>query len=156
MKRLFRSREHHLRTEMFVPLQIEDVFAFFADASNLERITPKGLGFSILTPRPIEMKKGTEIRYRLKLFGLPIRWRTLIPVWNPPVEFIDEQEDGPYKQWIHRHTFEPTEGGTIVGDHVRYRLPFGILGDVAYPLVRFQINRIFSFRQEAIRACLIE
>ena len=72
MNRLLRSREHHLRTEMFVPLQIDEVFAFFADASNLERITPKGLGFSILTPRPLEMKKGTEIRYRLKLFGLPI------------------------------------------------------------------------------------
>lgn len=156
MKSLFRAREHHLRTQMVVRLPIEEVFAFFADATNLERITPKGMGFSILTPRPIAMKEGTEIRYQLKLFGLPMRWRTVIPVWQPPDEFVDVQEEGPYEQWIHRHTFEATEDGTLVGDHVRYRLPLGILGDIAYPLIRLQLNRIFAFRQKAIQACLLK
>jgi ligand-binding SRPBCC domain-containing protein len=153
---MFGSKEHHLQTEMFVPLPIDDVFSFFGDASNLERITPAELQFSILNESPIEMKEGIHIRYQLRLFGWPIKWRSLIAVWNPPWEFVDEQLEGPYKMWIHRHSFESRSDGTLVRDHVRYRLPFGMLGNIAHPLIRLQLNTIFSFRHKAIRACLLK
>ena len=145
-----------LRQAMTVARPIEEVFEFFADAANLERITPPELKFRILTPLPIEMKPGTLIDYRLRLFGMPVAWRTLISDWSPPAGFVDEQLRGPYREWIHTHTFEETPSGTLIQDEVRYRLPFGIFGLPAHPVVRLQLNRIFAHRQRVTREILGE
>ncbi|MGW8282960.1 MAG: SRPBCC family protein [Gemmatimonadota bacterium] len=117
-----------LRLEMQVDRPVEEVFDFFADAWNLERITPPELRFRILTPSPIHMKQGTLIDYRLSLFGVRVGWRTLISDWTPPFRFVDEQLQGPYREWVHTHTFARIPGGTLIRDEVMYRLPFGILG----------------------------
>lgn len=142
---------HSLRTELILPLPRGEVFEFFAQAGNLQKITPDELGFEILTPPPIEMRQDTVIDYRIRLNGLPMRWRTLIPVWNPPHEFVDEQIKGPYKTWIHRHTFEVLgERETKIIDYVRYELPFTPLGDLAHPLIRRQVEGIFAHRNRII------
>jgi len=144
-----------LRSSQVIPVRRADVFAFFGAAENLRRITPPELGFDILTGGPIAMSTGTLIDYRLHLWGVPLRWRTLISKWNPPVEFVDEQLRGPYAEWVHHHQFTPTAtGGTLVEDEVRFRLPFGALGTIGAPFVRRQLRRIFAYRRDAISAAL--
>jgi ligand-binding SRPBCC domain-containing protein len=127
-----------------------EVFAFFSDAGNLARLTPPELGFEILTPRPIAMQAGTRIDYRIRLFGLPMQWRTRITAWDPPHEFADLQERGPYAWWHHTHRFEEIAEGTRMTDRVEYRLPLGWLGSVGWPLVRLQLRRIFDYRGAAV------
>jgi len=142
-------RIREFQCEIWLPLPPEELFPFFADAANLDAITPKWLHFRIVTPQPVEMREGALIDYKLRVHGLPLRWRTLIREWNPPHHFVDEQLRGPYRQWIHRHTFEPQNGGTLARDIVHYAVPFDF---IAHPLfVRRDIERIFAYRQEALR-----
>jgi ligand-binding SRPBCC domain-containing protein len=144
-----------LEREQLVRAPAERVFEFFSDAENLEAITPGFLGFEILTPTPIEMRKDAEIEYRLRLAGLPVRWRTRITSWEPGRGFVDEQESGPYALWEHTHRFEGTDRGVLVGDRVRYALPFGPLGRLAHGLwVHSALARIFDFRFARVRELL--
>jgi len=145
------SRVHVLEREQIVPRPRSEVFAFFEDAANLERMTPPFLHFRVLTPPPIVMSPGTLIDYRIRLFGAPLRWRTKIESYQPGVRFIDAQLRGPYKSWRHLHEFSDVPGGTRMTDRVEYEMPFGPLGTVARALfVKLTLGRIFDFRREVI------
>ena len=147
--------EHILQRELTLDLPIERVFDFFADAGNLERITPPELKFHITTAQPIDVHKGTLIDYQLKLRGFPVNWRTEISEWNPPDLFVDCALKSPYKQWIHRHTFTKLSANkTLIEDEVNYRLPFEPFGDLAHRFVRRELDYIFDFRQKVVREIL--
>lgn len=145
-------RYHTLRREQWIPLPLDEVFAFFADARNLEEITPPWLAFRILTPEPIRMAAGTEIRYRLRWHVVPLVWTTRIRRWEPPSRFVDVQWSGPYRLWHHTHRFESSEGGTRMIDVVRYRLPLGIAGRAMQAvMVERDLDQIFDYRARRIQ-----
>lgn len=137
-----------LSTDQLFPGPRDEVFAFFADAGNLESITPPWLHFHVLTPQPIQMQAGQLIDYKLRLHQIPIRWRTEISVWQPPFKFVDRQLQGPYHLWVHEHTFEEHRGGTLVRDRVEYRVPGGWL--IHFLLVRRDLQRIFTYRRQVL------
>ncbi|NQW04989.1 MAG: SRPBCC family protein [Acidobacteria bacterium] len=141
---------HTLSRSQVVARPLDQVFAFFSDAANLQALTPSFLNFRILTPMPIEMRTGAVIDYQLSLFGIPQRWRTRITDWQPGVQFVDEQESGPYTLWRHTHRFEPQGESTIIHDTVEYQEPLGPLGQVAHVLfVKRTLDRVFDFRRNA-------
>jgi ligand-binding SRPBCC domain-containing protein len=149
------SHTHHLYREQLVPRPLDEVFAFFAEAPNLERLTPPWLGFALITPTPVQMTRGTLIEYRLHLHRIPLRWTSRIELWEPGRAFVDVQVKGPYRLWHHRHEFRPAGAGTLVRDHVTYALPLGPLGDLAHSLfVERDLGRIFAFRQQAVARLL--
>lgn len=148
-------RVHRFHEETRLEQPLDRVFPFFADAANLERITPPELRFRILTPQ-VEMRTGALIRYSLSLFGVRFQWTTEITRWDPPHEFVDVQLSGPYRQWIHTHRFDADGAGTVMDDTVDYALPFQPLGELALPIVRSQIDRIFAHRRRVITSLLAQ
>ena len=142
---------HTLTQRQLVPAPVGDVFAFFSRPENLERLTPKTLGFRILTPMPIEMKEGAVIDYAIRIAGVPVRWTTLITLYEPHHRFIDVQQRGPYAYWHHTHTFTETPDGTLITDEVQYAMPYGLLGRIARAaFVERQLDHIFRQRSYVI------
>lgn len=139
-----------LEAECLAHGPIDAVFEFFADAFNLEQLTPPLLRFEVLTPAPIEMRRGQLIDYRLRLHGVPMRWRSEITAWEPGRMFVDEQRRGPYRYWVHRHTFEETDHGTLVADRVEYGVPFGWL--THKPFVLPDLRKIFTYRRQMLES----
>ena len=143
-----------LAARLHVPVKGERVFAFFSNAANLGAITPPEMRFRMRTPSPIEMRPCALIDYTIRLWGVPLKWRTRISRWEPGRLFVDEQLRGPYRSWVHTHRFTAVPGGTVIEDEVVYALRFGVLGRVAAPLVRRQLIRIFGYRQKRVRELL--
>lgn len=140
-----------LQRTQLIPRGLEETFAFFADAHNLEAITPPWLHFRILEA-PAELKQGALLRYRLRLFGIPVRWLTEISVWEPPRSFTDRQLRGPYLLWEHTHRFTGVEAGTEIYDNVRYRVPGGPLAPRRF--VGRLVDEIFDYRAARLRELL--
>lgn len=136
-------------SEVWVPKLPTEVFPFFSDARNLETLTPPWLNFEVLTPEPIHMTAGTRIDYRLQVHGLPLRWQSEITAWEPPYRFVDEQREGPYKLWIHEHSFEERQGNTLARDRVRYAVPGGAIVNSLF--VARDVRKIFDFRKRQMQ-----
>ena len=138
-------KEQHLETCLWLPKPPKEIFPFFSDAFNLELLTPLFLRFEVMTPRPIIMKCGTKIKYKLSLRGIPMRWTSLINYWDPPFKFVDQQISGPFLFWNHEHMFEPMDGGCLVRDKVQYKV---LGGSLANKLIVFNdLQKIFDYRR---------
>ena len=141
-------RVRTLLTELWLPRPIDEVFAFFSDAHNLDVLTPPWLHFRILTPQPIELRLGAIIEYSIRWRWFPLSWRTEIAAWEPTRRFVDRQVKGPYSQWVHEHTFEPRDGGTFLRDRVDYAVPGWFLEPVVdRVIVGPDVRRIFDYRR---------
>lgn len=136
-----------LEREQLLARGLEEVFAFFSDPFNLEELTPPWLRFRVVGTSTPVVEEGTTIDYRLRVHGIPIRWRSLIREWDPPHAFVDEQVRGPYRTWVHRHRFRATGEGVVVGDRVDYDVPCAVL---VGSFVRRDLERIFAYRQERL------
>jgi ligand-binding SRPBCC domain-containing protein len=137
----------NLRAETWVPAPLDEVFPFFADAANLQALTPPWLRFSIRTPEPIQMAAGTRIEYRIRVHGLPLLWESVISAWEPPHRFVDEQRRGPYRRWVHTHRFLEERGGTRLVDEVDFAL---YVSWIAAPLITRDLRRIFTYRHHVL------
>jgi ligand-binding SRPBCC domain-containing protein len=147
----FAMPERSVQFEQWVPLPVEKIFPFFSAATNLELITPSWLKFKVLGMSTPEIGQGTLIDYRLRLHGIPLKWRTLIESWAPNQSFVDLQVQGPFALWHHTHEFVPKDGGTLIVDKLRYRLPLGIVGDLCGSwFVKRDVDGIFAFRKKII------
>ncbi len=138
-----------LLAETWVAKPVDAVFPFFADARNLQALTPDWLHFQIVTPPPVEMRPGALIEYRISLHGLPMSWLTEITDFAPPVRFVDKQLRGPYRSWIHTHRFVPRDGGTLMSDEVEYDMVGAWL---VAPFIRRDLRKIFAHRHQALLA----
>jgi len=149
-------RIHLLERSQRVGVPAERAFSFYADVANLEPLTPPWLHFQLLDVRSPTLESGALLDYRLRLHGVPIRWRTRIETWDPPHRFLDTQVRGPYALWEHAHEFEPDgDGATVIHDRVRYGIPLGPIGAAAHRLFdRRDLERIFDFRRDATAARL--
>lgn len=145
-------RTYSVCSDLWLPRKPADVFPFFADAANLQRITPPWLHFEVVTPEPVDMGVGTLIDYRLRVRGFPIRWRSEITCWDPLRRFVDEQKRGPYRLWVHEHRFEDVDGGTRIRDTVEYAVHLGVL--VQRFLVAPDLRRIFDYRKRRLQELL--
>lgn len=148
-------RVHRLHRSLTLPLPRNKVFAFFAEPTNLARITPAEMGFAIVTPQPIVMESGLTIDYTVRVAGFPMRWRSRITRWDPPNEFVDQQIHGPYAHWSHAHRFRDVSEGTEIEDEVHYSLPFWPLGELGHWFVVRQLDAVFRHREIAIRRILL-
>ena len=144
-------KNYRLNKSQFIRKPIDEVFSFFSNPENLEKLTPKYLKFKIITPLPIIMDKGQTIEYTIKLRGFSMRWSSIISLYNPPYSFIDEQVMGPYSKWHHTHKFTEIDDGTLIEDDVIYRIPLGWIGKLAnYIFVKNDLEKIFQYRKEKI------
>lgn len=143
---------YRLEAEMWLPRPLIEVFEFFSNAANLQRITPDWVNFQVKTPTPIEVQKGTLIDYTIRMYGIPMPWRTLIDAWEPPYRFVDIQLRGPYRTWHHEHLFEERDGGTLVKDLVDYAVPGGAV--IEWLIVRRDVKRIFEYRTQSLARIL--
>ena len=141
-------KTQQLQTQLWLPQPRDRVFKFFADPRNLERLTPDWLHFEILTPAEINLRQGALLDYRLRLRGIPLRWQSEISIWEPPQRFVDRQTKGPYSLWVHEHTFNEQNGGTVVVDRVEYAVPGGRLVDRFF--VAPDLKRIFQYRHQVL------
>ena len=140
---------YELKRNQFIPQPIEQVFSFFSKPENLEKITPQNLHFSILTSIPIDMKTGQVIDYLIRLKGIKICWSSIISSYDPPHSFVDEQIQGPFTSWVHSHSFKEKNGETIIIDHVKYSIPFGLIGRIANNIfVEKDLADIFDYREK--------
>lgn len=146
------SGDQLLVERQWVPAPLAEVFGFFSSAHNLERITPPWLKFQVLTPPERSIEAGSLIDYRLKIHGVPVRWRTRIESWDPGRSFVDTQLKGPYRKWHHTHRFEELQGGVLVEDRVLYQVPFSFVGQaLGGAVVRRDVEEIFGYRKKVIR-----
>ena len=144
---------YHLRQEQFIPTTLETAWQFFSSPHNLSKITPPNLDFVVTsTSLPAEIYKGMRIHYYVRpLFGIRVKWETEITEVKKPHSFTDTQAKGPYRLWEHHHEFIEKDGGVLALDHVRYALPFGVLGSIAQKLlVQQRLKHIFDFRRQTL------
>lgn len=148
-----KARVYHLERELWLPVARDEVFAFFSNPVNLELLTPEAMRLRILSPQPLTMRAGTLIDFAVQVHSIPMRWRSEITLWEPPLRFIDEQRRGPYGSWKHEHRFECRDGGTLIVDDVHYTLPLGWIpgsGLVHSLLVQPELERVFKHRRDAL------
>lgn len=135
-------------SQLTVPRPIDEVFEFFSNPANLTILSPPWLKFEMQSEHEAKMLAGIEFDYKLKVRGIPLKWRSRITEWDPPNRFADEQIKGPYNLWVHTHSFEEQDRNTVVRDHIQYSVPGGSIINSLF--VRRDVEKIFKYRGDKL------
>jgi len=128
----------------------EELWDFISSPENLQRITPKEMGFQIVSAHlPEKMYPGMMISYKVSpIGGFRMNWVTEITQVESMEFFIDEQRVGPYRLWHHEHRLIQEDDGVLMTDLVSYLPPFGFLGRIANGLfIKKRLEAIFDYRE---------
>lgn len=150
MKPPFPAGTKQVQFQTWLPYPPDEIWPFFCDPKNLERITPPWLNFQVVDSSG-PLGADTTIDYKLRFRGIPMRWRTLLLEWEPGKRFVDTSLKGAFKVWHHEHRFEPVDGGTLMTDTVHYCVPLGRLGRFFSGwMVDRDVRGIFAYREKVI------
>ncbi len=143
---------YQLHSKQALPITKKEAWDFLSSPANLKVITPDHMGFNILTGADRPMFPGQIIQYKVSPFpGYATKWVTEITHVVDGAYFVDEQRFGPYALWHHKHFLKTIDDGVEMEDIIDYKVPFGILGQWAHPLlVRKQLTRIFKYREQKL------
>lgn len=146
--------KHYFKQEQVIEASLDEVWKFFADARNLKELTPATMHLKVISSlNPFMIYKGMIIAYYVSpLFRIPMYWETEIIAVNKHQSFVDIQKKGPFKTWIHQHTFSVVENGILMIDEVEYEMPLGKIGDMFHSLVFSQLKTLFNYRQNKIKS----
>ncbi len=146
-------RLYQLHAKQSLPISPEKAWSFLSSPRNLKVITPDHMGFTILSGGDRPMFAGQIIQYKVNPFpGYSTKWVTEITHVEEGSYFVDEQRFGPYALWHHKHFIKPIEGGVEMEDIIDYKIPFGILGQLAHPMiVKKQLLQIFNYREQKLK-----
>lgn len=145
---------YQLHSKQSFPISKKEAWDFLSSPKNLQKITPEHMGFKILSGADRPMFPGQIITYKVSPFpGYTTKWVTEITHVKQGDYFVDEQRFGPYALWHHKHFINEIDGGVEMEDIIDYKIPFGVFGQIAHPIVvKKQLSQIFEFREQKLIA----
>ena len=144
---------YQMSRKQLLHVSLDDVWSFFTDPDNLQKLTPPKMRMEVIGKHPSELYAGMVATYKVRpIFKLPITWVTEITHVLPKEYFVDEQRFGPFKFWHQEHRFKQTEEGVEITDLVHYAMPFSVIGKLVHAqVVRPKLQAMFAYRQKQLK-----
>ncbi len=135
------------RYSSLLEASVERVFAFHKKPDALDKLLPAWPPARVAARRG-GLEPGSEVEIELRLGPLRQRWVARHTGYRENEFFSDEQVQGPFRRWRHRHGFERVDAERCrLVDEVEFSLPLAPLSDwLAGWLVKQMLKKMFADR----------